>query len=223
MAIFIASRTFSKLYSGSPMPISTMLDKSRGPLAGADARLRPFVKIVARHHDLAHDFARREVAHQLLRAGMAERTGQRAPHLGGDAQRAAIGFGDIDDLDLMPPGDAGEVFARAICTDLFRDHLGDFDHELLGQLRAIGLGEVRHLGKIAHAPLIDPLPDLVHPHLGLLFRRAMGDQRLAQRLAGEADEVHGPLGQLAGDGQHILCDRGGIGHGAHIARLIALI
>ena len=39
------------------------------------ARHRPFAQIVPRHHHLSHDFAGGQVAYQLLRAGMAERTG----------------------------------------------------------------------------------------------------------------------------------------------------
>ena len=43
MAIFIASRTFSKLYSGSPMPIRTMFDNKRAssvrlPCSGHSSR-----------------------------------------------------------------------------------------------------------------------------------------------------------------------------------------
>ena len=34
IAIFIASRTFSKLYNGSPIPINTMLDRSRAVFTG---------------------------------------------------------------------------------------------------------------------------------------------------------------------------------------------
>jgi hypothetical protein len=44
-------------------------------------RDRPFVQIVARQHDLTDDFGRRQVAHQFLRAGVAEGTGQRAADL----------------------------------------------------------------------------------------------------------------------------------------------
>jgi hypothetical protein len=91
-----------------------------GFILGARAGFRPFAQIVARHHDLADDLARGEVAHQLLRAGVAEGTGQRAADLARNAQRAAILLGDVDDLDLVPAGDAHEVFARAVVRDLFR-------------------------------------------------------------------------------------------------------
>ena len=78
------------------------------------ARHRPFVQIIARQHDLTDNLGRGQVAHQFLRAGVAEGTGQRAAHLRGDAQRAAVGFGDIDHLDLMPALDAHQIFARAV-------------------------------------------------------------------------------------------------------------
>ena len=45
-------------------------------------------------------------------------------------------------------------------------------HEMLGQKRAIVFGKVGHRFKIAHAPVIDPLPDLAHAHLGLTLGRA---------------------------------------------------
>jgi hypothetical protein len=70
---------------------------------------------------------------------------------------------------------------------------------MLGQQGAVILGQVGHLREIAHAPVIDPLPDLPQPHLGLLFRRAGRDQRLAQLIARQADDVGlAPLGSLRG-------------------------
>jgi hypothetical protein len=91
-----------------------MLEMQPRTLARALAGARPFVQIVARHHHLADDLAGGQVAHQLLRAGMAERTGQRAADLGGNAQRAAILLGDIDDLHLVAARDPHQVLARAV-------------------------------------------------------------------------------------------------------------
>jgi hypothetical protein len=124
-------------------------------------------------------------------------------------------FGDIDRLDLVPAGNAHQVLARSIGADLAADDLRHLDHELLGQKRAVVLGQVGHLRKVAHAPVIDPLPDLAHPHLGLPLRRTRRDQCVAQLVARQTDKVDRPaLGQLAGDGDDILRDRGfGGGHG----------
>ena len=63
------------------------------------------------------------------------------------------------------------------------------DREMLGQQRAVVLGEVGHRGEVAHAPVIDPLPDLPHAHLRLPLRRAGRDQRVAQLVARQADDV----------------------------------
>src|SRR5262249_24086183 len=58
---------------------------------------------VARHHHLADDLFRREVANEALRAGVAERTVERAADLARYAQRAAVTFRDVDALDLVRP------------------------------------------------------------------------------------------------------------------------
>ena len=64
------------------MPIKTMLDKRRVSSFGRTL-LWPFVQIVARDHDLADDLACGQIAHQFLRACVAEGTGQRAADLRG--------------------------------------------------------------------------------------------------------------------------------------------
>ena len=153
------------------------------PFAHAFAGLGPFAQIVARHHHLAHDFTGGQIAHQLLRTGVAERTGQRAAHLAGNAQRAAIFLGDIDHLDLMAAGDPHQIFARPIGRDVAAHHLGHSDHEMLGQFGAVALGEVGHHLEIARAPDIDPLPDLADTHLCLLFGRSGGNQGVAHGIA----------------------------------------
>ena len=45
--------------------------------------------------------ARGQIAHQALGAGVAERAVERAAHLTGNAQRAAVGFRDMDALDVV--------------------------------------------------------------------------------------------------------------------------
>ena len=177
---------------------------------------RPFAQIVARQHDLAHNLGRRQVAHQLLRAGVAEGTGQRAADLGRNAQRPAPLFGDIDRLHLMPAGNAHQIFARAVGADLAGNNLGQLNGKVPGQPRPEVLGQVGHLCKIAHPPIVQPLPDLAHAHLDLTLRRAGCDQRLAQLFPRQPDQIGQPaLWQPARQGQHILGDRscGQVGHG----------
>ena len=113
----------------------------------------PVVEAVARHHHLADDLAGGEIAHQPLRAGVAERAVQRAADLGGDAQRAAVGLGDVDALDLMRPLDIvaarqpQQPFAGAVGRDLLGHHFGPVDGEMLFELGAHVLRDVGHLGK----------------------------------------------------------------------------
>ena len=75
---------------------------------------RPFAERVARQHHLADDLGGVEIAHQALRAGVAEVAGERAADLRRDAERAAILFGDVDAFDLLPVGEAQQPFARAV-------------------------------------------------------------------------------------------------------------
>ncbi len=65
-----ASRTASKLYSGSPMPIITTLVTRRLPFRRF--AIDPVIETITRDHDLPDDLARGQVAHQALRAGVAE-------------------------------------------------------------------------------------------------------------------------------------------------------
>ena len=108
--------------------------------AGRGFAVGPVVEAVARHHDLADDFARGEVAHQPLRAGVAERAVQRAADLRGNAQRAAVGFRNIDALDFMRLLDAvaarqsQQPFAGAVVGDLFGDHFGTRHREMLSRV-----------------------------------------------------------------------------------------
>ena len=172
---------------------------------------------VARQHDLTDDFASRQVANELLRACVAERTGQRATDLRRHAERAAILFGDIDHLDLVPARDADEVLTRAIGRNLLRHQFGHPDFEMLVEKRAVVLRQVGHVREIAHTLLVDPLPDLTHAHLGLFLGRAGGDQRVAQPVAGQPDKIGLAESRilLAGDGHYVLRDRG---RGRHVSR-----
>ena len=104
------------------MPISTTLDTSRVSSLGApgcghsprSSRASMTWPTISR---------RGQVAHQLLRAGVAEGTGQRAADLAGNAQRAAPFLGDVDRLDLVPARDAHQVLAGAVGADLAADDL----------------------------------------------------------------------------------------------------
>ena len=98
------------------------------------------------------DLLGRQVAHQLLRAGVAERAGQRAADLRGDAQRAAAFLGDIDGLDLDRPAGAArrkaeQPFAGAVVRDLLLDDLRPGDREMSLERGAQLLGDVEHLAR----------------------------------------------------------------------------
>jgi hypothetical protein len=60
-------------------------DEALLALAARRRRALPIVEPVARQHDLADDLARRQVAHEALGAGMAERAVERAADLTGNA------------------------------------------------------------------------------------------------------------------------------------------
>ena len=122
------------------MPIMTMLETSR-PVDGASAlasarcrrgfrhaRRRIVAEPVARQQHLADDLLRRQVAHQLLRAGMAEGAGERAADLAGEAERAAPLLRDVDRLHLDRAAGAArrkaqQPLARAVLGDLLGDDL----------------------------------------------------------------------------------------------------
>jgi hypothetical protein len=81
--------------------------------AGAGRR-RPFAQSIACDQQLGEDLAGVQIAHEGHRPRMAERAGQAAAHLGRDAHRAAIGFGNVDRLHLAAVAEAQQPFARAI-------------------------------------------------------------------------------------------------------------
>src|SRR4029079_15660560 len=90
---------------------------------------------VAGKHDLPDDFARSQIPHQSLGAGVAKTAGQGAADLTGDTQGAAILFGDVDSLDLLAAAirigcHAKKPFARAVGRELLSDDLGPVDGEM---------------------------------------------------------------------------------------------
>src|SRR4029077_17761763 len=124
----------------------------------------PVVEAIARHHDLADDLARGEVAHQPLRSGMTEGAIQRAADLRRNAQRAAIGLRNIDALDFMrslelvAAWQAQQPFAGAIAGNLLGGDLGSRDGEMLFELLAHFPGNARHVRKLRCAADIGPVP-----------------------------------------------------------------
>ena len=123
------------------MPIMTMLVTKRPPSVGTIApsgarAARPVAEPVARDHHLPDDLAGREVAHEALRAGVAERAGERAADLARHAQRAAVGLRDIDALDFVRPlagvlaGKPQQPLARAVGRDLLGHDLGPLQREV---------------------------------------------------------------------------------------------
>ena len=204
------------------MPISTTLvilrsvSGIRRPSAGG-GRAGPVADAVARQQDLADDLLRLEVAHQPLRAGVAERAGERAADLARDAQRAAVVLGDVDRLDLgraglmAALGEAQQPFARAVGGDLLGGDLRPGKRVGSCERGAQLLGDVRHLVERRGAARIDPAPELADAHAHLLLRHADGAQRSRQPLAAETGE--------RGQGSSVL-RRANVEGGAHGAGLI---
>jgi hypothetical protein len=163
------------------MPISTMLDKSRGPFSPVPspgfAAIRPDRRAPPSPGRRSRPPSGCAPA-SACRCGRTNRSACSPPGTRCTACRDRF-LGDVDDLHLMAAGDPHQVFARAIGADLATPPLAPRSRTVRPAARD-SLGEVRHLREIAHALLIDPLPDLVDAHLGLLFRRPRGDQRRAQ-------------------------------------------
>src|SRR5258708_37262183 len=63
----------------------------------------PIAETIAGHHDLADDFARRQIAHQPLGAGMAERSIERAADLPRYAKGAAPGLRYVHARHFVQP------------------------------------------------------------------------------------------------------------------------
>ena len=162
----------------------------QSPHVGLVRLALPVAETVARDHDLADDLAGREVAHQPLRAGVAERAGERATDLAGDAQRAAVGLGDVDAFDLVRA--LVQTFARALAGQPQKPFARAVDRDLLGNdFRArerevpieAGAQLFRHAGhgiEMGGAAHVEPVPELLHPHLALRRRHAETAQRLRQ-------------------------------------------
>ena len=143
---------------------------------------------------LADDLGGGEVAVEALLRGRAERAIEHAAHLRGDAQRAAIVLRDEDHLEGLARIGPQQPLARAVGRALLADDLGRADLGPLVELRAKGLGEVRHRVELALAALVHPAHELA------------GAERLAaqllheriQRRPFEAEQVHAFLGRQAG-------------------------
>ena len=89
------------------MPMNTMLVTKRRALVRQEAVVAAAPRgpgqspmPVAGDDELGDDLGRGQVAHQALRARVAERAGERAADLARNAQSAAIDLGDVDALDL---------------------------------------------------------------------------------------------------------------------------
>ena len=179
------------------MPMKTMLETARTPRRRHEpvrGRIPPFAQVVARDLHLGDDLGGGQVAHQGLGAGMAEGAVERAAHLAGDAERAAIGFGDIDGLDLdalawrpvrishlrVP---SAETCSLAISRPLQRAALG----ELVEQRTR----DVAHRCEFADAAMIDPMPELPGAHPQFALGHAYIGERARDLGAGGAGEANG--------------------------------
>ncbi len=150
---------------------------------------------VARDHDLADDLAGRQIAHQALRAGMAERAGQRAADLARDAERAAVAFRDIDAFDQMRPlacvfaGKLEQPFAGAVGRHLLGHDLRPVEREMLVQFVAQRSCRCStSASKSLRAAHIEPVPDLLRAHLALALRHADAAQHLGKLRPRRADQ-----------------------------------
>ena len=129
---------------------------------------RPFVQRVAGDQHLLDDFLGGEIAHEGLRAGMAEGAVEGAADLAGDAERARLAdIRDIDAFALDAGAEAGQPFLGAVAGDLVVGDLGAVEHVSFGQQAAKFLGNVGHHREIAGAEMVNPAAQLLGAHAGL--------------------------------------------------------
>ena len=125
-------------------------------------------------------------------------------------KRAAVGFGDVDGLDLgafvagIGGRHAQQPLAGAVGRHLLGGDLGPRQSEALAELVEQRPGDVAHRREVARAAMVDPVPELRPAHAQF----ALGDADLGERAhqldAGRAGEALW-RGRLGGGGQ---------GHGA---------
>ena len=174
-----------------PLPAS---GGRNGALASRTRHSQPVIEAIACDHDLPHDFAGRKVAHEALRAGMAERAGERAADLTREAKRAAISIRNVNAFDLvrplagMPVAQAQEPFARAIGRDLLGHDFGTSERELRCQRGTQLFRNARHRSELPGATNVEPVPDLLYAHLALHGRHADACERFAQLRARQAHQ-----------------------------------
>ncbi len=166
---------------------------------------------LARHQNLAEDFTGSEIAHQRLRAGVAERAGQRASHLGAHAQRAAVVLGDVDGLDLdrrqvrvQRIAEAKQPFARAVDRDLLADDLRPVEQEMVAQRLPDPLLDVAHPLEIGDAVDVDPVPQLARAHLRLALVEADAAERRPHLRLAQPDKRAPPRRRGAHGGTRVI-------------------
>ena len=113
-----------------------------------------------RQPHLADDFRGAQIAVESLLSGGAKSAVHGAAHLTRDAQRAAIGFGDIDGLDPLDLVHSQHPFAGAILRHLLGHDLRNGDFRDLRELRAKLLLQIAHRGEIRGTTPVDPLHEL---------------------------------------------------------------
>ena len=174
--------------------------------AAAHIAFGPFAQRIARQHDLADNLARRQIAHQTHRAGMAETAVQRAADLTRHAQRSPIRIGNEHHLIILPVVGPQQPFASAIVGHLRFYHLRAADDETLGHPAAHRLGEVRHRVEIGLAAMIEPVEQLFGAQFGRFHVQPCLLQHGLDLRARQAEQV----------GAAIRAGRDGAGHGHRI-------
>ena len=212
------------------MPIMTMLETRRpvGRHRRAVRRVggrREVAEPVAGDQDLADDLLGGQVAHQLLRAGVAEGAGERAADLAREAERAAAFLGDVDGLDLDRPAGAArrkaqQPFARAVLGDLLGDDLrpGDGDSAPASAARS-SFETLVMAPKVGDAAHVDPVPELAGAHAHLALGHADRGERRAEAVARQADQRRLVAGARSGQSVR----RGSTRMRRRISRVVAAV
>ena len=100
---------------------------------------------------------------------MAETAVERATHLARNTQGPTIGVGNENHLIILRIVGAQKPFACAIGRNLRLDNFWPANDKAVGEPWPHGLGNVGHRLELGHAPMVDPVENLLGTQLCRFF------------------------------------------------------
>ncbi len=133
--------------------MAPMLDPGRGDAVGEQRAIGM--------PQLPDDLADAQVAVEALLSGRAECAVERATGLRRDAQRAAIGFRNVNGLDRVRVADVEQPFARAVGRGRVANDRRGADLGIARERLARRFGQVAHRVDSVGEPMVDPAQRLL--------------------------------------------------------------